>query len=141
MTTHQFKKTTLIETKPTVLKPDDEGIPHFYNGQDGRTLFIVEKDSALVRFEITFSGKYIEGDAAGNVSYGSVDELDNSGIDSKPKMKSSALIQFEKTNAAEVVKLLQAYFESCQGLKQAHEKLFQDLIEFYTLKMHLKSRL
>jgi hypothetical protein len=66
----QLATLAMTHVPPDELAPDRDGVPHWYHGEHGADLYLVERDGRVVRFCLAFLANYLEGGQGRPVRFG-----------------------------------------------------------------------
>lgn len=99
----------MVQVNPDVLRAEEDGSPRLFRGLDNCELYLVEKNSKLVRFSLVFFGNHIESDAAGSTRFAS-----NSGALKRDEI--SAAIKFVQNIEGLPIDLCEAICVRLRGI-------------------------
>jgi hypothetical protein len=108
---------------PEMLQADPDGSPHWLYGDRGCELhFVTRADGSLVRFQLSFFGNHVEGDADGGVRAGQIVAEQ----DEKPRYRSSETLSTAGVDAAALRALARRFVESVAPLEPAERRALLD---------------
>lgn len=114
----------LTQVRPEILKPEPDGTPRLFRSSRNCELFLVERDGALVRFQLSFLGHYFEGMPGQPLRYGFIHGDDKE----KPKYKGSSIVRVSGNIPSEVIETAKKFILNVPDLSKqqrgAIEKFF-----------------
>lgn len=106
----------LSEVNPEILKKESDGTGRLFRSRQNCELYLVERDSRLVRFQMSFLGNYLEGSHEEGLKFGYVHGDDRE----KPKYEGSSLVRYISMIPPEVLTSAEKFVSNVPGLDKAH---------------------
>lgn len=111
----------LYPLKTENLKPDPDGTPAYYVGEDSCELFFVENEKKLIKFSLTIFGNYIEIDKNEQVHHGKISIEDDSESNNMSYKKPDLILTSQSALTKENKDKLEKFILNIDNLSHEHK--------------------
>lgn len=113
----------LIEVNREILKEEEDGEPRLFRGRNNCEIYVVEKAGAVVRFQMSFFGNFIEGGRGLKTKVGYLATVESD--EAKVKHKGSAFVRMTSNLPKEVLSAASRFLEHVPNLSKEHRGFIQ----------------
>jgi hypothetical protein len=103
-----------------ILKPDSDGVPHGYVGDDLCELFFVEKDKVIVKFNLIIFGDYVEVDKNKNIKFGKISNIET--LNPGEYKRSDMMISSVDTPGEEIMESIERFVLCMEKLPENYKQ-------------------
>jgi hypothetical protein len=107
----------LNPVRAEMLKPEPDGTPHWFQGNNNCDLFYVSSGREVLGFQLTVFGNYVEGGREKPLRFGSLFEEEN---DDGPRYRGATLVGRKRASDEVVVSLAERLVTGIKGLDPEH---------------------
>ena len=123
---HEIVAGNLYPLRSDILKPDSDGIPHGYVGDDRCELFFVERDEKIIKFNMVVFGFYLEMDKNKTLSVGKINNAES--LNPGEYKKSDMVITVIKAADKEILESVERFILCIDKLPETYKKQIVQII-------------
>jgi hypothetical protein len=124
---HEIVAANLYPLREDILKPDGDGTPHGYVGDDRCEVFFVEREQQIIKFNMVVFGIYVEMNKNNIISFGKISNVES--LNPGEYKKSDMLISLIKNPNKEILESVERFILCIDKLPENYKKQILEKIK------------